>query len=57
MKKIKFSIGIGYFGCTQERVYEYPDNVTEEQLEDDFKDWVYDHLDAWYEEVNEETEG
>lgn len=57
MKKIKFAIGIGLVGCTQERVYEYPDNVTEEQLEDDFKDWVYDHLDAWYEEVNEETEG
>lgn len=54
MKKIKFAIGIGLFGCTKEGVYEYPDDVTEEQLEDDFKDWVYEHLDAWYEEVEDE---
>lgn len=56
MKKIKFAVGIGLFGCMKEGVYEYPDDVTEEQLEDDFKDWVYDHLDAWYEEVAEESE-
>lgn len=54
MKKIKFCLGVGLFGCTKEGVYEYPDDITAEQLEDDFKDWVCDHLDAWYEEVEDE---
>lgn len=53
MKKIKFNLSIGLFGCTREAVKTYQDDVTRDQIDYDFKKWAYDQLDAWYEEVED----
>lgn len=50
MKKIKFYLDTGFAGCSHEEVFEYEDNVSEEEINEDFEMWKNDRLDAsWWE--------
>lgn len=43
------------FYCSRDEsdVYEYPDNVSDEQLTEDAYQWVCDNVDGYWEEVDE----
>lgn len=50
MRKIKFFLGIGYPGVVQEEIVEYEDNVTDEEINNDFQEWKIGYLDDnWWE--------
>lgn len=51
MKKIHFYLGIGFSTVCHDEVVEFEDNATEEEIEEEFDDWVHEHEDAsWWEE-------
>ena len=51
MKKIHFHLGIGYALAVHDEIIEFEDNATEEEIEEEFDDWVHEHEDAlWWEE-------
>ena len=50
MRKIKFSLGIGLPLTKQEEVFEYDDDTTDDEIENDFMAWVDSWLGAeWWE--------
>jgi hypothetical protein len=47
MKKVKFFCSMGYVGCDEEEIMEYEDDdITDEIIDADFENWVWDKLDA-----------
>lgn len=52
MKKVHFYIGTGFYNARHEKIEEFDDNVTEEELDDYLEDFVADNIDSswWYEE-------
>ena len=47
MIKIRFHIALNnIYGSGVEEVFEYPDDVTDEELEKDFTEWVWEEIDA-----------
>lgn len=48
MRKIVF-----YCNHDKSSVYEYPDKVTDEQLDEDAYDWVENNVEGYWEEVDE----
>lgn len=51
MKKYRFYLDIGYVGANHQAEIEVEDDCTEEELEDMFQGWMYNYLDAGYEEI------
>lgn len=50
MKKIKFFLSIGYSNAVQEEEVEYPDDVTEEEIKEDYQEWKNGIIDGnWWE--------
>lgn len=51
MKEIKFLIDMGYAGCVREVTETFPDNVTEEELEEYGEQLVWEYVHVSYHEV------
>lgn len=51
MKKIRFWAETGYVGATYEDIVEYPDDVTEEELDRDADEWITNYIEYGYHEV------
>lgn len=54
MKKVKFVLSSHYVGGTSlEEIKEFDDNITDEEIDDDFNIWVEDNTtqDTYWEEV------
>lgn len=51
MKKIKFRLSIGYRDAVQEDVFEFDDDITEEELEDELKEWANNYIELSLEEL------
>lgn len=50
MKKVKFYLGTGFADCSHEEIMQYEDDMPDEVIEEDFKFWKNDRLDAqWWE--------
>lgn len=45
MEKVKFYISNGFYG-KQEEVFKYPDDITNEQINDDYDAWCEIYLDT-----------
>lgn len=55
MRKIKFYLGTGFYGCDHEETFEFPDDLSDEEIEEEYKDWVDNRLDrSWYEIIDED---
>lgn len=49
MRKIKFYLSIGYAGADYDEIMEFPDNMTDEEIDECFHEWVNGYIDAeWY---------
>ncbi len=56
MKKIKFVIETGFINCDYEIVEEFPDDVTEEQLNDYAEQLLWEHIHVDYDEYHDEDD-
>jgi len=54
MKKYKFTLSIGISNSKQEDVFEFDDDVTKEELEEWYIDWMNNNLDGGWHEVEED---
>ena len=51
MKRIHFHLGVGYVGAVHDEIVEFEDNATNEEIEEEFNEWVNGYEDAsWWEE-------
>ena len=51
MKRIHFHLGVGYAGAVYDEIVEFEDDSTEEEIREEFEDWVNGYEDcSWWEE-------
>ena len=53
VKKVKFVIDTGYVGCKHEVTDEFPDDITDYELEVYARDLVWEYINVCYNEVSE----
>ena len=46
--KVTFYYGIGFANANRKETFEYPESVTDEELEADFDDWSCNFIDSGY---------
>lgn len=56
MRRIKFSLSIGYANAGHEEVVEFDDDATDEQIEQDYQDWCSSYIDGGWWPADEESE-
>lgn len=50
MRKIKFYLGTGFSGCDYEETFEFSDDCTDEEIQEEYNDWANNCLDqSWHE--------
>lgn len=54
MRRVKFTLSIGYPGADHEEIVEFDDDTTDEQIEEAYEDWRNNYLDGSWWEVDEE---
>lgn len=52
-KKYRFCFGIGYVGADHEEIVELPEDMTEDEVEEEFKEWVWNHINGYWEVVED----
>lgn len=46
--KVEFYLGIGYAGAEHREIIDFPDEYTEQDIEEEFNDWMNNYLEcAW----------
>lgn len=58
MKRIRFWMHSGYIGSDEEEIVEFPDNVTEDEIEHEVGIWFWENFCGGFgwEEIDEEEE-
>lgn len=51
--KVKAHAHYGFAGCTMEFEEEFPDDTTEEEIEDTMRELVYEQVDWSYEKIRD----
>jgi len=51
MKKYRFYCGTGFAGAAHEEVVELEDDVTPEEINDALEEWIWEHIEASWEAV------
>jgi hypothetical protein len=51
IKKYKFFCGTGFSGAEHEDEVEYPATMTADEVEEEFKQWVWEKLDPYWKEI------
>lgn len=53
MKKIEFGFHWGIQSIPSKEIFEYEDDVTDEEIQQDFEDWIWNEIGdrVWMEEV------
>jgi hypothetical protein len=51
MKKIKFVLNTGFYGCAHEEIVEFDDDITEEELWDYYNEWKEEQVEGYWEEI------
>jgi len=51
MKTYKFIISTGFLNCDYEEEMEFEDDVTDEELTNTLRDFLYENIDVRYEQV------
>lgn len=49
--KVKFKVSTGY-GCDNEEIIEIPDGTTDEDIEKECQQWVWENIDGHWEKVD-----
>lgn len=58
MKRVKFWMNCGYVNTTEYEVMEFPDDITEDEIESEVEMWFWDNFGGGFgwEEIDEEEE-
>ena len=51
MKKFRFVVQTGYHGCNYKTEEVFDDDVTEKELEDCLREFIFDHIEGYWEEI------
>lgn len=54
--KVKFTLGIGFYGARQEEEVELDDDLTEDEIYAELDEWKYQYIDASYEILESDDE-
>ena len=54
--KVKFKFGTGYAGADHEDIAELPDDYTDEQIEAEWKEWVWNNVDGYWKKFEGDEE-
>ena len=54
MKEYKFTMSSGFVGTDREDFFKFDDDVTEDEVLEAWKDWVWEFIDGNYIETNED---
>jgi hypothetical protein len=55
MRKIKFYYSPGYEDTEETEIVEYEAGITDEEIENDFLNWVWEKIDASWSDVGDEN--
>lgn len=47
--KVTFKLGIGYVGATHQETFEFEDDYTENELEEELSNWAHNYIDMSFE--------
>jgi len=53
MRKIKFYVGTTMVGSKVTHIQEFDDDITNEEIEEFLKEWVWENINADFEEIPE----
>ena len=54
--KVEFYLGIGYANAEHVEEVELPDDYTEQDIQEEFDDWVNNWIDSGWQIIEEESE-
>ncbi|MCB5934479.1 hypothetical protein LI012_06380 [Caldibacillus thermoamylovorans] len=52
MRKVKFTVSIGLVGCRREDIFEFDCDITDEEIQQAYTDWMYEQIDGGWEDVD-----
>lgn len=52
MKKIRACCSIGYRGAEHKEEFEFEDEVTDDEIDDEIYEWAKQFLETWWEKVD-----
>ena len=50
MKKVRAFVGVGLVGCIREEEFEFEDDTTDEEIEEEIKEWIWTYVDYGWNE-------
>lgn len=53
MKKVKFYLSIGFQDASYEEIIEFEDDITREEIEEEFQDWKNGYIDMGWHDMEE----
>lgn len=55
MRKIRFYLSIGFATAKHVEDFEFPDDVSDEEIEEEYQEWADDYIEKeWYDVVDED---
>ena len=54
MKQYKFTMSSGFVGTDREDVFEFDDDVTDDEIHDAWKNWAWEFIDGNHIEIKED---
>lgn len=56
MKKVRFTLSIGFACGEHEEIMEYEDDATDKEIDEDWSDWAWNYIDGGAETIDNEEE-
>lgn len=56
MKRVKFYFDPGYVGTEREEIFEFSDDYTEKEIEQEYQEWVWECCEGCWFVLDEEDE-
>jgi len=55
-KRYRFYLDTGFVGANHEEIVELPEEMSSDEVEEEFKDWVWNQIDGYWEVVEDDDE-
>jgi hypothetical protein len=52
MRKVRFTLSMNLVGCKREEIVEFDDDMTDEEIQEQYEQWREEQLDGGWEEVD-----
>lgn len=52
MRKVRFTLSMNLVGCKSEEIMEFDDDMTDEEIQEQYEEWREEQLDGGWEEVD-----